>query len=512
MEAHALTPLELRDYQADGVAYYGDYRNGLAAWDMGTGKTLFAVEHAKQNVKGARILIVAPVNTHAGWVKTFQRQWPEQPITVLGSPDKDPEGWKKAAGKPDAPFKGTGKRAGVFIVGWEIMHGYTKKLYEELAWCDVKTRKEYKDKKQVGEEEHIPPWAATGTWDLVVADECHRMQNRKSASHKVMMTIKAERKLAMSGTWTGNKKEGAFGTLHWLWPKRYPHFWPWVEKYMQTVPDPYTFRRIVGELEPGCIVKDIPCYMRVESDPSQFPLAEHFVDVEMSPKQLNVYKRFKEEAFAWLDEQPIGTPLPVVQRIRLRQVALGMPGAVMVTDEPMAYLDGQGNTRFTQEEHVEVTFRPNCASSKIAALKEIISDLPENEPLMVYVHSKRFVEPVVHQLGKQAVGWTGDTPQHVRDKLRYKTFGRPGGPRIIVAVISAIGEGTDGLQAVCANEVWLSQDDSNLLNEQCKARLSRTGQTRSVNRWYIRSRGTIDYGVYVKNENNRVEMKEFWSE
>lgn len=506
-----LRPLTLRPKQEEGLSYYAEYRHGLVPWDMGTGKTLLAVEHAKQNVKGQRILIVAPVNTHAGWLKTFNRQWPDMPVTILGSPDKDTEGWLKATGRMEAPFKGTGKRNGVFIVGWEVMHGYTKTIYEVTSWSDVATRKEYNSKEAVGTEAIRPPWAATGVWDLVVADECHRMQNRKSASYEVMNTIKAERKLAMSGTWTGNKKEGAFGTLHWLWPKRYPYFWPWVDKHMETVPDPYTFKRIVGELEPGSIVKDIPCYMRVIADVSEIKVAVHDVEVDMAPKQAQTYKRFKDEAFAWLDEQPIGTPLPVVQRIRLRQVALGMPGAVVVTDDPIPYLDGSGKTRFSQEEYVEVTFRPNCTSSKIAALKEIIADLPDGEPLMVYVHSKRFVEPVVHQLGKQAVGWTGDTPLRTRMSILDK-FGKPNGPRIIVAVISAIGEGTDGLQHVCANEVWLSQDDNNLLNEQCKARLLRSGQLRTVNRWNIYARDTMDRGIYRKNDLNRIEMQEFWSE
>jgi hypothetical protein len=89
-------------------------------------------------------------------------------------------------------------------------------------------------------------------------------------------------------------------------------------------------------------------------------------------------------------------------------------------------------------------------------------------------------------------------------------FGKPGGPQIIVAVISAISEGTDGLQRVCANEVWLSQDDNNLMNEQAKARLLRTGQERMVNRWYIQSVGTIDKGVYIRTGENRVEMKDFY--
>jgi hypothetical protein len=174
---------------------------------------------------------------------------------------------------------------------------------------------------------------------------------------------------------------------------------------------------------------------------------------------------------------------------------------IYVDDEPVVL------TR----EFANVIFRPNATSSKIDALKDIIRDLPDDEPLLVYVHSKRFVEPVVHQLGRTAVPWTGDVPLATRMKLIDK-LGKPDGPRIIVAVIAAISEGTDGLQAVCANEVWLSEEDNNILNQQAKGRLVRTGQTRPVNRWYIRARGTIDYGVYRKNKLNQIEMQDFYKE
>jgi hypothetical protein len=498
---------------------------------MGTGKTLLAVELMRQIQETPRIkeingvetelpgrlraLVVAPINTHHSWEYTIKRQMPGTAVFIVGTPSSDEPNWKR--------LTSSFKLGGVYIIGWEAMHGWVEKVKDPAG--DV-----------VGEISHVPPWQLAGTFDLVVADECHRMQNRKSMSAKVLKHIDTVRRLAMSGTPAGNRKEGLWSTLNWLWPAKYPYFWPWINETMITRPDPYKKIAIEGEVEPGSTIRDIPSYTRLElEDVAQLPpLAEHVVEVEMGPKQSKIYKDFKDQAFAWLEDMPVGTPLPITQRIRLRQVALGTPSAVVVEkvkrkpmevtkrklvevtrDEDDNVLDEKWDdvveTVITEEieEKLEVYFRPNSKSSKIEALKEILADLPDGEPVMVYLHSKRFAVPVQHQLGKRAVIWSGDTSQPQRRKI-MDTFGKPNGPQIIVAVIGAVAEGTDGLQRVCANEVWLSQDDNNLMNEQAKARLLRTGQERMVNRWYIQSRGTIDKGVYIRTDENRVEMRSFY--
>ena len=514
-----------------------------------TGKTLVATELGRQIRESKehprlRALIVAPLNTHPGWESTIRRQLGEEvAIYTVGTPQADPDNWGRMIGAFKLP--------GVFIIGWEAMAGRIEKVK------DPNTREVIK------EISHIPPWQHTGTWDLVVADECHRMQNRRSLAAKVMNIINAERKLAMSGTPAGNKPEGIWSTLHWLWPGKYPHYWPWVNERMKTEPCPYAHIKIIGEKEPGSTIADIPSYSRVElmDVVADLPeVIERRVEVDMLPTQAKIYKNFLDQAFAWLDEQPVDTPLPITQRIRLRQVALGNPNAGIVvktkrrtmertvrkevvresgaSDHDLmqeAWDTWDGVTPFEEweksvfdsgkttdyvwdtveveeeydEEKLEVFFKPTTTSNKITAVKEILSDLPEDEPVMIYTHSRRFVEPVVHQLGKNAVAWTGETKQEERRRI-LQTFGRKGGPRIIVAVIAAISEGTDGLQLVCANEIWLSKDENNLLNEQCKARLVRSGQERPVNRWYIESRDTIDQGVYLRTEENTITMKEFY--
>jgi SNF2 family DNA or RNA helicase len=159
---------------------------------------------------------------------------------------------------------------------------------------------------------------------------------------------------------------------------------------------------------------------------------------------------------------------------------------------------------------ITLEFPEDTKSAKIDALKEILQDLPEDEPVLILSHSAAFAVPVVHQLNKAGYGptvaFTGSTSAKGRQNI-LKYFGKPGGPRIVVAGIQAIGEGTDGLQYVCNHEVWLSRHDNNMLNQQAARRLDRPGQTKPVQRWVIESRHTIDQDVYERTEDNTNRMQ-----
>ena len=67
-----------------------------------------------------------------------------------------------------------------------------------------------------------------------------------------------------------------------------------------------------------------------------------------------------------------------------------------------------------------------------------------------------------------------------------------GDVRVIVAQHEAMSEGVDGLQRVCHTEIWLSQSNSLVINEQATGRLNRQGQTQPVNRFLIQAIDTVD--------------------
>ena len=74
----------------------------------------------------------------------------------------------------------------------------------------------------------------------------------------------------------------------------------------------------------------------------------------------------------------------------------------------------------------------------------------------------------------------------------WRRFLESDGPRILCAVIAAAAEGIDGLQNVCNSEIWLSEDNSVILNLQASARLNRKGQTKRVNRFLLQCENTVD--------------------
>lgn len=73
----------------------------------------------------------------------------------------------------------------------------------------------------------------------------------------------------------------------------------------------------------------------------------------------------------------------------------------------------------------------------------------------------------------------------------------------LVAQISAIGEGTDGIQLVASNMIFFSLAWSYRLNVQAKARLDRIGQSKNVTIHYIVSNNITDKAVVKALKNKK---------
>src|SRR5690606_2327420 len=84
---------------------------------------------------------------------------------------------------------------------------------------------------------------------------------------------------------------------------------------------------VIGEeLVPGGVWRDIPAVVRYRTEEvvDQLPpVIEREVRVPMAPEQEEQYRDFEGQSLAWLADQPVAAPLPVEQRTRLRQSALG---------------------------------------------------------------------------------------------------------------------------------------------------------------------------------------------
>lgn len=454
-----LDPLKPYPYQEMDIAkLIANKGTGIVATQVGGGKTLIAIEVAKRLATSSN-LVIAPKGTHKrAWEQTILRQIPSAKVSYINS-------------------SADGKRAFVNlekgVAGWYII---SPEFFRKIHWVGI-------------------------TPELAIFDEVHRASNRKSATAKMLHTLKAKRKIGMSGTIAGNKVEGFWSILRWVYPEVAGRsFWNWVEAYCETTMDPFAGKVVSGEAYPGAIVNTIPCYIRhlkrdkcCEFHPRGIdheldPIQTEVRTVELLPEQKRIYKKLEQDLFVWLGDNPLMVEVPVATRIRLRQITLGVP---MINEEGV------------------VSFAEDCKSSKLDELFSIIGDHPKGEQMLILTHSQKFASITTKRLrkaGHTAFEWSGIQSQPARDKALESFIA--GDIQFIVAVISAIGEGTDGLQEASSIVVWLSKDDNRLLNEQAAGRLDRRGQKRSVISYEIIAEDTYDEGQLSRLIKGQLKMNE----
>jgi SNF2 family DNA or RNA helicase len=526
IQVERLEKLLPRDYQREAITRMRKEMDSelagtgsvLLADDLGLGKTLMIVEtirKLKPQKSGLRVLWIGPPVTHLQVKKTLLRQFtglPNDKVRLVGphgdSGTKfDAETWRRMKKK----------EPGIFLIGPEHMAGKLgyeiTESGEKRKWAPTQAniRKGMRDGR-------IPPWQLTGVWDLVVFDEVHRARNRKDALiGKTLRLIKGAHKIGASATPAGNQEEDLWFILNWLWSKNFPSFWDWAKKHFKIEVDEYGWdpvnrcpktRDVIGEIiDPAAMWDEIPCAIRrLSKDILNLPeVITHEIEVGMTLEQREMYDDFEEQCFTWMDEVPVGTPLPIVKQIRLRQLALGQTTA---SEGVMSLSEAARRQKVTVESlqnrldagedidlsKLDVDYKP-IEQPKIHALKEVLSDLPPDEPVLVLTHSSKFADLVAKKLGKSAARWPRSSQPELQESVK-KGFGTD--YRVLVAVISGVGTGTDGLQEKSHIEVWLSQDQDGVQNEQAQGRLYRSGQTKPVQRYYIRTAGTIDGDVYAK--------------
>lgn len=418
----------------------------------GTGKTLVGVEVIIRS--GAQtVLIICPVSTRVGWENTLKSQGNTLPVRRVLSTVKG----KKA----EADLRGG--MPGIYII--------TRELFRRKEWHKCKP-------------------------EIAIYDEIQAVSNRKSQGFSRLCQLNPTRlKLALSATPYGNRFENMYSITKWLWPEMILHgFWAWaydnciVEKDIFVELPNGEYGKKVVSAKPGLdYFRTLPGYTRRLSNIKGELLTE-IRYVELSAAQRKIYNDLEDEAVAWVGEHPLATKIPLDLRIRLRQVTLGVP-----TLTPYEYEDPETGLLETK---YDVSFALDCKSTKIDALQEILAEHPD-EQFLILTDSQRFAEVVAKRI-PNAEEWSGKVPGNARDAIKERFIA--GKTKYIVAVIASIGEGVDGLQWASRHMVWLSQTESNMLNQQAMKRLYRGMIEHNVFSYMIQAVDTYDTGIFKRNE------------
>lgn len=417
-----------------------------------THNTLTALGVAER-LKADTVLVIAPLGTFGGWKREVKRIMPDMPVFEILAKDKNNKNLEQLKNRV----------RGVYLIGREFM---------ALAATTTETRAARWR------------WAAINkSIDIAIFDEVHAASNRKTTTFQALQTIKPQMlRLAMSATPGGEKFQGLWSVTRWLWPDIIDRsFWRWASTWAQMGFNPHssTGREVMGELNPGAFVASLPCYFRGMAE--KVPVDTYRVKVALTPKQQEQYDSMLKSAIAWLDENPLVADLPIVQKIRLRQMLLG---------EVAFNEDG------------EVDFPQNLASSKADAVLKIIDREPAGTPMLILTDSRRFAERLnqtLCSLGYVSEPWTGGQTKNAREATKERFMA--GETQFVVATISrAFSEGVDGLQKICSTEIWCNKSFSSLMNEQAEGRLNRQGQkAERITRYELYVPGTADEEDWQRN-------------
>ena len=460
--------LDLYQYQREDVDLIKKQKAGLIGSEMGTGKTLeaiaidkawYAEAHKAEPKKHHKTLIVAPLNTFSSWLDKLEQQVPDVDVMVIDRKNRQPF--------IDAiRFN----RADIFLMHYDALRLIVKDL------------------------QHV-------TFNTIIADEVHRISNRKATVTMSLKKLKTVHKLGLSGTASGDKPENLWSILNWLWPSFYKSYWKFRAHYCveeMVTRGASQYRQITGVKNAAALRRQIdPWYVRhlkrekcCEHHPEGVMnwLPDKTYDivwVDLSPSQRRVYEQMRKNMVAWVgehEESPLVASVVVAQLARLSQMTLATP-------------------EFDEDGKIKLSL----PSSKLDALKEILNDNPE-KPFVVFTASRQMayiVSDELERIGIRTDVLSGATRSD--DRLTMVDRFQRGEFRVFVGVIQAAAEGIDGLQHVTDTAIFLDRSWSTLKNMQAEDRLHRGGQKDTVQIIDIMTKGTLDLG-----RKQRLETKWAW--
>ncbi len=458
--------------------------------EIGAGKTLITVEGILDRY-AKRGLIVAPLPVYENWRDTFAGQ-------TDGAVELKPCGNTKYAGIPAKELKANmedfmASKDGFYFMGREF---WISQDWHTVEGNDGKKRRKRKD---VYKKAHV---------DVLVFDEAHFAASPKSRGFNTFTYAPADYKIAVTGTFFGNDFDNAWTLPNAIWGKAVTDTHAlWRANYAKTEYNHFTYNKIkvVGELEPGKWVSELPTYLFLEGHKGEVITEEHFVDLHPSQRKMydGLDKNYAARAVSgnWLLPE-----LRATAHIRMRQSAIAdidiIPG-IQVIDPDTGTVSVEGE---------EVFFPLDGKSAKYDELSRLLKQ--HEEPVLVTMDFVGAAQYFTHRLNQDGISaglWAGK--QHTSDdeRMELKESFMAGQTRVLVGIPAAMGTGVDGLQRVCRRLYIISETQNGVEREQLIGRLDRKGQERPVYVTNIHARQTVDVDITsslaLKEIDNRMIRK-----
>jgi SNF2 family DNA or RNA helicase len=169
-------------------------------------------------------------------------------------------------------------------------------------------------------------------FDGLIVDEAHRLRNFKTQQSQAVykMGKLANKKLALTGTPAVKGAQDFFGILHFLYEKKFPSYWQFLERYFVITIDHFGYREIGGvkegrKAELQELIGFVSVQRKREEVMKWLPEKQYITSyAKMEAKQQKLYEQMAEDMLA-IDEESktnIDVALVLTQFLRLRQLCL----------------------------------------------------------------------------------------------------------------------------------------------------------------------------------------------
>lgn len=411
-------------HQQEAIEWARGRRDILLHLGMGCGKSRVALEIVKNLLierSIRRILVGCPKAVMPAWVKQAKLWLPEIRVVLLDRGTSADKARQLATAMADtSPV--------IIVCNYESL--WRIKEVEKLAW------------------------------DVLVWDEVHRLKAPSGAASKWAARIATKNptatRIGLSGTLLAHSLLDAFGTWRAVESPECPTFGPryTIFKATYAVTNPRIPGMVVGYRNQKQFAEKVAAttFFRRSEDVLDLPEILHVeVPVELTAREAHVYKQLEKEFCAEVDGGTITPANAMVSLLRMLQACSGH-----------MRLDGEATA-------TQIDERP----SKRAALAEMLEDLPEDEPLVIFCRFRSDIDAAL-----QVCKSLGRTASELSGRIDSLAEWQAGQTAVLVAQIQSGGIGIDLTRAAIG--IFFSATHS--LSEwlQAIARLHRPGQTRKT--------------------------------
>lgn len=404
---------KLRPYQNQDVHYLLNLKSGGIFNEPRTGKTPTTIELIKQLNK-KKNLVICPASLIWNWEKEFQMWYPNHPVIVI----------HESKAKRIKKYK-------------EFTNG-TMIVSKDTWKTDYNTINVH--------------------FDVCIVDEAHFLRNYKTAQSEAVCKVQADYRYALTGTPTVKHAVDIYGILKFLYPKKYPSYWQFVDRYFHKYETYYGTD--IGSVK-GSRAKELQemtgltSVQRKRSEIMQWLPPKTRIDfpVVMNDKQAKLYKQMAEIFCAQDDDVIVDTNTVLTQLLRLRQLTI---------DPRLLGFDVEGE--------------------KTKAIKEFLQNA--NEPVVVmsmFTSYLKLLEKELTELGLK-VGMINGEMNHSDKQMTVYNFQNGKLDVVLCNIISAgVGFTLDKAETIIfVDKAWNPSD-----NEQAEDRITPVSQERNHKHYIV---------------------------